>query len=297
MSSRSLKAILFFMSVMLIASGITAAYAQVSQTEKTFLLVNAPALSSGIIYEQPIDPSGLLLQSSEQVPDGSNYDRHIWDSFTILSNETITEIDWYGGYDPLLSGSGGAVMDFTVAIYPSIPGGSEPAVAFPPLVQYQAGGNAGETSIGMVGSISMYSYAFSLPVPFSAAAGVKYWVMIVAQQPGAVPDWGLAAGAGGNGSHYRWLAVSPGGDSIYQSAPGDAAFTLIGPLADTPTPTATATITLTPTPTLTQTQTPTPTSTPTQTLPSTGTPTPTTTITPVGVPLYRYFIFMPLMIR
>ena len=59
------------------------------------------------------------------------------------------------------------MLDFTVSIYPSISAGTEPAVAFPPLVTYQTGGNAGETAIGTVGGTTLYAYAFVLPSLFT----------------------------------------------------------------------------------------------------------------------------------
>ncbi len=192
------------------------------------------ALTTGTLFTQPVDPSGKLFLSAWRDPDGTDFDQKVWDNFTLQSDATITEIDWVGAYDPLKSGIGGPVLDFTVAIYPSIAAGTEPAVAFPPLVAYQTGGNAGETSLGMVGGIPMNAYAFSLPVSFPASAGVKYWVYIVASQGGSSPDWCLAGGSGGNGSHYRWGSGS-GGDSGYRSVPGDAAFSLLGPVIDTPT--------------------------------------------------------------
>ena len=118
-------------------------------------------------------------------------------------------------------------MDFTVAIYPSITGGSQPAVANPPLVEYQTGGSAGETQAGMVGGIAMYDYQFTLPTPFTATAGTKYWVQIEAWQHGTPPDWGIATGTGGD-SHYfrRFASVS---DITYQIVTGAAAFTLLAP--------------------------------------------------------------------
>jgi hypothetical protein len=193
-----------------------------------------PTFVIGSIFTQPVNPNGTLYLSAWLDPNGSDFDQKVWDNFTLQSDATITEIDWVGAYDPLKFGIGGPVLDFTVAIYPSIAAGTEPAVAGPPLVEYQTGGKAGETSLGVVGGIPMNSYGFSLPVAFSASAGVKYWVHIVASQGGSSPDWCLAAGTGGNGSHYRWGSGS-GGDSGYRSVPGDAAFSLLGPIVDTPT--------------------------------------------------------------
>ena len=236
MLSKSIRGILLLLvSVALLScSAFPANSGPQTSTEKTYLGDNALAFVTGSIFNQPIDPSGKLFLSSWLDPDGSDFDQYIWDDFTLQSNETITEIQWYGGYDPLRNSMGGPVVDFTVALYPSIAAGTEPAVANPPLVTYQTGGNASETTIGQVNGIPMYAYAFSLPVSFTASAGVKYWVHIKAFQHGSGPDWGLAAGTGGNGSHYRWGSGS-GGDSGFRSIPGDAAFTLLGPVPDIPT--------------------------------------------------------------
>jgi hypothetical protein len=176
------------------------------------------------LYSQPPSPSGGLLQSSWLTPDGSDYDQYVWDGFTLPSNQAINKIQWRGGYDPGKFGSGGLVIDFTVAIYASIPGGTQPDIVAPPLVQYQTGGNAGETPAGTFGGASMYDYTFTLPKPFQAVAGTKYWVQIEASQTG-IPDWGITLGTGGDGQYFRCMAGV--GDKIYQIVAGDAAFTLL----------------------------------------------------------------------
>ncbi len=238
-------------------------------------------LTTGSIYSQPIDPNGKLLLSAWLDPDGSNQDQYIWDNFTLQTSETVTEIDWLGVYDPLKFGAGGLVVDFSVSIYPSIAAGTEPALAFPPLVTYQTGGSANETTIGTIAGTTLYSYAFTLPVDFAASAGVKYWVQIEASQSGSIPDWCLAPGSGGNNSHYQKTAGA-GGDVLYRSAPGDAAFTLLGPVPDVPTPTDTPTDVVIDTPTDTPTYTATATDTPTNTPVDTATNTPTDTPTAIS---------------
>lgn len=252
-------------------------------TDQTNLAVDAAAVQTGTLYEQPVNPNGKLLLSSWLDPDGSDLDQYIWDNFTLGSNEIITEIQWFGVYDPLKFGAGGRVVDFSVSIFPSIAAGTEPAVANPPLVQYQTAGNAGETSIGMVGTATLYAYTFILPAPFSASGGVKYWVQIEASQQGSIPDWCLAAGSGGDGNHYQ-KGAGAGGDVLYRFAPGDAAFALLGPVLDTATPTSTPTDTPTQTPTSTETSTPTDTPTNTPTSTSTSTPTDTATATLTNTP-------------
>jgi hypothetical protein len=197
----------------------------------TFDIHRSPAqpgtsASASAVYSQPPSPSGGLLQSSWWDPDESNYDQYVWDNFTLQSTQIITEVHWRGGYDPAKFGSGGLVLDFTVAIYPSIAGGSQPDVVNPPLVNYQIGGDAGETSAGSFGGVTMYDYTFTLPAPFQAEAGTKYWVQIEAWQHG-MPDWGITRGTGGNGMYFRRVYCDVG--FCYQIVSGDAAFTLLGP--------------------------------------------------------------------
>ena len=199
-----------------------------------------------MVYSQPPSSSGGLLQSSWWPPDGSGYDQWVWDGFKLASTLAITEIQWRGGFDPAKFGSGGPVLDFTVAIYPSIPSGTEPDVLHPPLVQYQTGGNAGQTPAGTFGGMAMYDYHFTLPASFQATGGTKYWVYVVASQNG-IPDWGFSVGTGGDGKHF--VRIHNVGN-VYQSASGDAAFTLLGPVQG---PTSTPTTTPTPTPTATPT--------------------------------------------
>jgi hypothetical protein len=303
MLSNSLRGdLLFGVVIVLLFSSSCSPKAGVPQlTNQTYLGANdAAALTvTGVIYEQPVDPNGKLLLSSWRDPDGSNNDQYIWDDFTLQSNETITEINWFGVYDPLKFGRGGPVLDFSVSIFPSIAAGTEPAVANPPLVHYQTGGNAGETAIGTVSGGTLYAYAFSLPTPFVTSANIKYWIQIEAFQHGSIPDWCLAPGRGGDSNHFQ-RAGGAGGDILYRTAPGDAAFTLLGPVPDVPTPTDTPTETQTNTPTETPTATQTPTdvstATPTDTDPPTATQiavetptvtpthteTPTATQTPTG---------------
>jgi hypothetical protein len=188
---------------------------------------SAPAPATGVVYSQPPKSSGGLIQSSLRDPDGSATDWSIWDSFTLDQAQTIAEVRWRGGYDPAKSGSGGPVHDFIVDIFPSIPAGTEPAIAGRPLAHYKVGDNAGETPAEVLGGVQTYDYRYRLPAPFQAAAGTKYWVQIEAFQSGA-PDWGLSAASGGDGAHYG--GSGPSGEGyMFRSAPGDAAFTLMTP--------------------------------------------------------------------
>ncbi len=250
--------------ILLIAMGLSSmVYIRANAHSNINQNLDRQAIQIGSVYEQPIDPTGKLLLSSRLDPDGSDNDQYVWDNFTLQSTATITEIDWFGVYDPIRFGAGGSVLDFSVSIYPSSPAGTEPAVANPPLVQYQTGGNAGETSSGTIAGGTLYAYTFSLPTPFVASAGVKYWVQIEAFQQGSLPDWCLVTGSGGDGNHFRKIPGA-GGDVMYRAFPNDAAFALQGFVTDLPTPTPAATETLAPpdVPTLIPTNTPASTPTP-----------------------------------
>jgi hypothetical protein len=179
--------------------------------------------SAGVVYSQPPSAAGILYHSSRWDPDGSDYDQYVWDDFTLGSTQTISKVSWRGGYDPKMFGSGGPVVDFTVSIFASIPAGTQPDVVSPPLVRYHTGGKAGETQAEVVGTTTMYDYSFTLPTPFQADAGTKYWIQIEALQH-HIPDWFIAAGTGGDGNYFRRNAY--GGDNYYQRSPGDAAFSL-----------------------------------------------------------------------
>ena len=144
--------------------------------------VTAVESQAAIIYSQPPDPAGGLYQSSWWSPNESNTDKFLWDNFTLTNTQDMTMIQWRGGYDPNIFNGAGTVVDFEVAIYAS--NGAEPAYLSGPLVTYQTGGSAGETFAGTVGGVDMYDYAFTLPVPFQAQGGTKYWVYIVAAQEG-----------------------------------------------------------------------------------------------------------------
>ncbi len=144
-------------------------------------------------------------------------------------------------------------------------------------MRHEVGGNANETPAEVLGGVQMYSYRYTLPASFQAAAQTKYWIQIEAYQHGAAPDWGLAKATGGDGQYFRRIA-----GPTYQIVAGDAAFALLGPLTVTPTETSTASPTVTPSAT--------PTGTPT------ASPTPTPSATPTGTAI-SVRCYLPLIIR
>jgi hypothetical protein len=179
--------------------------------------------TSGSIFSYPPNPSASLIPSSRVIPNGSDSDMYAYKDFTLGSDQTITEVDWRGGY--VQNAVFGKALFFTVTFFDSIPGGSQPLVTRPDagnetsLAQYTTSGNAGEAAVS--GS-NLYDYRFVLPTPFQASAGHTYWIRIEAMQ-GTYPDWAIAQGTGGNGRYYRF---STGAAQFSFSSGGDTAFTL-----------------------------------------------------------------------
>jgi hypothetical protein len=197
----------------------------------TLILILSGQVDAGVLYQQPPNPAGGFYRSSWWDPDGSNYDEYVWDRFILGSDGDIDSVQWRGAYDPAYGGDS-PVVNFTVAIYGSIVGGSEPDLAHPPLVEYETGDNAGETAAGVFGGLPTYDYRFELPAPFQAQADVPYWVQIEGWQWG-FPGWSIAQGTGGDGSHFRCQHVTAGlrdgppTGCWFTRPTGDAAFTLL----------------------------------------------------------------------
>jgi len=210
---------------------------QTSLHNIVFLISAGAVIFSSIARTPPLaavsqgpDSSGGFYQSSSN---GSDYDQFVWDDFTVPATTTIARIDWFGVFDPAKFGSGGPVTDFHIALYASIPAGTQPDIVNAPLADYRTGGNAGETAVGQFKGTTGYKYSYVLPTLFMADSGKKYWLQIEAMQSG-IPDWSIAAGLGGNGSHFR--RISNAGDMFYQTVAGDAAFMLFSQATATAVP-------------------------------------------------------------
>lgn len=201
----------------------------------TGTLLGNPQIVS--VYSQAPDPAGGVIKSAWYPPDGLDGDAYAFDSFVLGSTQSISGIQWRGGYTNFLSGAGESpVSDFTISIYASIPAGIQPDLGYlhtGPLARYSVGGNAGETLAGTVGGIPLYDYKYTLPTAFQAVAGTKYWIQIEASQGvtpfyGWPPDWGIANGIGGDGSHfYAITGGTNGGGTLYFTTAHDTAFTLL----------------------------------------------------------------------
>jgi len=193
----------------------------------TLLLLTGSPARAEQVYAKPPSPAGGVNASSWVTPDGSDSDMYAWEDFTLPVTQTITEVRWRGGY--ALGAPYGKLIEFRISIFESIPGGSQPLIVAIPenesqeqmLVNFHTGNNAGETPAGTFGGVAMYDYRATLPTPFVAQAGIKYWIRFEAAQP-TYPDWGVANGTGGNGSHFRYST----GLAMFQNVPGDLSFSL-----------------------------------------------------------------------
>ena len=190
------------------------------------VLTPTPA-HAAVAFTQPPDPAGGQYKSSWYSPDGLDGDEYVWDNFTLASNTAITEVRWRGAYAYGLADNIEAkVYDFTIKIYPSIAAGSQPDVTATPLYSKRVNGNAHESYATTIGGVKHYDYSFTLPSPFQATGGVKYWIQIEGFQGingwGWPPDWSMSRGTGGNNSHFRFIE---GGN--YASITGDCAFKLM----------------------------------------------------------------------
>lgn len=174
--------------------------------------------SAEVVFQQPPMPNGQFYLSARWGEDGSDYDEHTWDNFTLASTRAITEIRWRGGYVNVVA----PISQFEVSLWSSIPAGSQPNIGAGPIVEYTFPGNAGQTPAGTVNGVNVYDYSVTLPVPFEATAGTKYWVKILAWQDG-FPFWSLLRGTGGNNSHFRFSE----GMAMYHQITGDLTFSLV----------------------------------------------------------------------
>lgn len=192
-------------------------------------LTFASSARAGEVYSKPPGTTGEVNLSSWVAPDGSDSDMYAWDDFTLATTQTITEVRWRGGY-AYAAYYGGHANDFRISFFDSIAGGFQPLITALPedgdnevtIATFQTGNNAGETAVGVFGGVAMYDYRFVLPTPVTLTGGVKYWLRIVASQPG-YPDWGLSSSPVGDGGYFRYVT----GYHMFQNAPHNLSFGLV----------------------------------------------------------------------
>jgi streptogramin lyase len=164
------------------------------------LALALPARGEIQLYAQPSDFPNSSAISSQTDTNGVGDPTTAYDDFTLANAATITRITWRGGY--VLPANPVAISTFTVTFYGTT-GAGEPDTATV-LNENIVPGNAGETLVGTNTSktIRMFDYQLTLPTPFAANAGTKYWMSIMADKNGTLPQWGWGTGTGGDGIMY-----------------------------------------------------------------------------------------------
>ena len=171
--------------------------------------------AAGVLWDQPWDLSANLRASQNDTNIGGNgHFATTYDNFQLSASSNITEIDWTGGY--FSPGTQGPITQFTIQFYNAgLPGVPGTALGSPTVIA----GTANETFLTNAQGFPIYTY--SAATSFAATAGTEYWVSIVPDL-GYPPQWGWAAGTGGDGAAYQVFfgAGNPVGN--------DMAFTLKG---------------------------------------------------------------------
>lgn len=183
------------------------------------LVLSAPAFA-GVLYTQPFDGTGNVYASQNDT-NGMGLVAQMYDNFTLGSSNTVTEIQFTGGY--FNPPNQGPIIGFTVNFYADAagqPGGL--------LTSTHVAGTGGETFLGNFPSSVVYTYDIS-GLSFAAASGTQYWVDVYPDL-GFPPQWGWASGTGGDGISYQDFL------GVRSQVPADMAFTLIGGTSTIPEP-------------------------------------------------------------
>ena len=183
-----------------------------------------PAHGAAPLYTQTSDFPGSTAIASQTDINGVGDVNAAYDNFTLTDPAVITGISWRGGY--VLPANPVAMASFTVSFYGTTGAGEPDTVTV--LNENIVPGNAGETLVGTNSSrtVRLFDYQLTLPTPFVASAGTKYWMSIVADKAGTLPQWGWSSGTGGDGIMYA-ESVTLGG-VVRRRLAFDLAFTLSG---------------------------------------------------------------------
>ncbi len=164
-----------------------------------------------VIYNQPATPSDYYTTWASQVsPSGTVATGY--DDFTLASATSISAVQWNGNYLDTNTPSANPIApnttSFTVAFFADNGGLPGAQLATTTIAQ----GDCTPTLLGTDGfstsdsiptyQIPFYSYRAVLPTPFTAAAGQKYWVSIVANTTDE-NLWGWYSGSGGDNASIQ----------------------------------------------------------------------------------------------
>jgi hypothetical protein len=194
------------------------------------LFAGTEQAKAGTIYSQPVTNPGFTF-GSQTDPTFGNF-ATTYDNFTLLSTDTIRNVQFTGSY---FNGPPptGAISGFEITFYASM-GGAPGAV----IQTEHITGNANETLLGN----TTYKYSANLPTPVTATVDTIYWMSIVADLA-YPPQWGWDSGSGGDGVMYQSLnGGAPVRNPTY--APQGTSYDLAFSLSDTPAVPEPATITM-----------------------------------------------------
>jgi hypothetical protein len=165
-----------------------------------------------VIYNQP---ETLLEGFSSQTGVPST----TYDDFIFATGATITDVHWHGFFSA--GGETASITSFTIQFWNDNAGQPGSAASAAQTIA----GNAGQTNgHPCITSSTCFDYTFDpLTTPFQAAAGVRYWLSIVATLP-FPPQWFWETGTGGNSISY----IDIGGQRLQEDS--DLAFDLTGAL-------------------------------------------------------------------
>jgi hypothetical protein len=181
---------------------------------------------------QPASSTVNNAQTSQRTG-AANSSTQVFDDFSASSVTTIVRVSWQGIYCVQTVNAPApapTATSFLVAIHPDRNDSPDLGLTLSSGT-YQIGQVAqtlGTTSTtGRCGtaqptSIPRYSYEVTLNTPFTAAAGVKYWVSVQANTPDFTVFWGWLNGTANNN---RSLQLTPAGaTNVFDT---DRAFALL----------------------------------------------------------------------
>lgn len=191
------------------------------------LALATPAIAhADVILEHPLATTGASYQSAWLSPDGLDWDAWCWDSFSVGTAETVTDIEWFGT-------RANDIGSFSIRLDHSIGSGTQPDVLAQPWASWTVSGDANPVLAGTFNGVPIYRYSYHLPQGFALTAGTVYWLQIEAAE-NAGNGWSWAVGTTGNGSHFTKGPAFYAGNVSYYVAGSDLAFRLLGATLDVP---------------------------------------------------------------
>jgi hypothetical protein len=155
------------------------------------------------------------------IANNSGANSAVFDDFTLTATTAVRTVTWQGIYcTPVVNAPNPvpSATAFAVGFYPSDSGGGPNAQS--PLQQFtvpvanvaqtleqnRPGGTCTTSATSATPTpIGTYNYTFTLPAAFTANAGTRYWLSIVANVPGTPPLWGWRSGTQDNGVSFLFF--------------------------------------------------------------------------------------------